>query len=196
MVAKHKPGKYMWKDPSTGYGLTAGGILFYDCNGVWVVGERKNGEIIYSDIGGRYTFEDTNIYACVARELAEETYLTCQLLPSQVERMSRTFDTVYLNGHDGRPVYMCILVPIHVENGHVYICDKDKQFHIGTLNLNPDAFDTARRRVISENPDAKSKYISEKLVCISFRDLKNPQNKKKFSQRLEKVLRLWKNDFR
>ena len=53
--------KYRWFD-GKGRQLTAGGILPYDDTGIWVIGEEDKSGITYTDAGGKYQFEDGDIY--------------------------------------------------------------------------------------------------------------------------------------
>src|SRR5271155_5670271 len=91
---KKKP---CWNDPVTGRHFSAGGILLYDAQGFYLVGETSNSGIVYSDIGGRYMPEDGNIWAAIRRELYEETYGVCDLLANEVIAYSKYLPLIILD---------------------------------------------------------------------------------------------------
>ena len=145
-----KKAKFRWHDPSTGYQLAAGGILFYDSNGIWIIGEiSPSSQIKYSDIGGKYTFEDGNIYSTISRELCEETYHTCELSTTEIEYLAEKEDKVYINGHLGLPSYMCLLVNM----------EKYKK-----IKFNPQMFLNSRNQIIQQNPTVPKFYYSSCML--------------------------------
>lgn len=177
--------KFKWRDPISGHALTAGGILFYDDQGVWVIGERDKNGIVYTDIGGRYAYEDGNIWAAIARELREETYGTCELFARDIINLSRLHSPVYVNGHDNRPVYVCLVVPLNSR-----ILAEQPYFA-----LDPANFSTCRQRTLMENPDVPEDYYCPcVLTKLSYEELKTPEVR--LSYRLKRVLKfstdLWK----
>jgi len=56
--------------------ISAGGLLFYDDQGIWVIKEQTPFGVFFNDPGGKYQFEDTNINICIIREFHEETYFS------------------------------------------------------------------------------------------------------------------------
>lgn len=169
----NKTKKYRWTEPTTGNQLTAGGILFFDDKGIWVVGERNKLGVVYTDIGGKYNFEDGTIFATIARELGEETYHSCSVSTQQIEKVAEVFPFVYVNGHQNLPVYACLVVPVTFINGVV---------------LDPKIFEERRQKIFSQNPFVqKEKYASLCLKYLTFEEIRkeNPN----LSFRLKRILR-------
>ena len=170
--------KFKWHDLSTGYTLTAGGILFYDDQGIWVIGEKDRSGIVYTDIGGRYTYEDGNIWVTISRELREETYGTCELFASEIVSLSKKHPPVYVNGHENRPVYMCLVIPI-VE----LMLESRKNFV-----LDPIMFNKQRNITLAENPDVPADYYCPcVLTKLSYEELADPRFR--LSYRLKRIMK-------
>lgn len=95
-----------------GLELAGAGVLLYDSDGVWLVGEEKgrNG-IRYTDPGGKYRCGDGHVFATAARELSEELYHSIQLTGAHIAYYSTLEKPIYVDGHDDKPVYVCY--PIH-----------------------------------------------------------------------------------
>jgi hypothetical protein len=170
--------KFKWHDPDTGYTLTAGGILFYDDQGMWLIGEKDKSGVVYTDIGGRYAYEDGNIWAAIARELREETYGLCEMFVSDVISLAKKYPPVYVNGHGNQPVYVCLTVPLTAVEG------LPKEHFL----LDPQLFDTQRRKTLSENPDVPVDYYSPcVLTKLTYDELKDKSYR--LSYRLKRILR-------
>lgn len=168
-----KSKKFRWVD-DYGRHLTAGGILPYDDDGVWVIGEQDKHGITYTDVGGKYQFEDGDIFKTIARELGEETYHLCDLSRTEIVGLYKknSHKTVYVNGHQNKPVYMCVVVPRSELNG----C------------LDNDKFVEERARVVTRNPDVPPEYYNS--VCIrhlTWDDINSGEFK--LSYRLKRILR-------
>jgi hypothetical protein len=133
--------------------LTAGGIIFIDDNGIWCIKEKEKGNIVCTDIGGKYTFEDCDIYTTISRELREETYNCCEISHKDILELSKICEKVYINGHTGRPVYLCLIVPIDKVN----IDFKNVPFQIN------------RQQTLLRNPTVPEEYYSSlDLVYVPF----------------------------
>lgn len=170
--------KYRWND-GQGRQLSAGGILPYDDDGIWVIGEKVKGEIIYTDIGGKYQYQDGDIYKTVAREFGEELYHSSNITREQVMEISKTSGPMYVNGHKNIPVYICYIVP--------YSFMKT----MGIV-LNPTLFLEHRAEVVRGNPFvSQDKYDSVVLTHIPFDKLVSMLAKEKsaISYRLRGVLK-------
>jgi hypothetical protein len=141
--------KDYWVDPKTGYHFTGGGILFFDDVGIWTVGEMQGGTIEYTDPGGRYNYNDCNIWGTIRRELWEETYGMCDLTTSQIESFTSGTDQpiVYVNGHTDQPVYLCIVARLPKN-----------------MVLREDEFIRRRDITVGQNPDTPPKNY--KTLCI------------------------------
>lgn len=176
------PGKKKWRwHDGEGKQLTAGGILPYDKDGFWVIGEIDKNKVVYTDIGGRYEIEDGDIYATISREIQEELYYTCEITRSQVIDLTKKNTPVYVNGHQSRPVYICY--PIHVQE--IYNVTKMNKF---PFLLNPDTFMKGRKRYIDGNPyTPKSVFKQVELKYIKFEDVQTFH--KHFSYRLKRILK-------
>jgi len=152
--------KPRWLDPTTGYQLSAGGILFYDDLGFWAVTERDSGNsMVYTDPGGRYTYEDGTIWATIAREVCEETYQLVQLTPHTVQKWAQTSQLSYVRDASGVPAYVCLLVHTTELKGEDAILD-------GTH------FALAREQILKQNPMVPpSYYKTQSLEYIEFRNV-------------------------
>lgn len=175
--------KYRWTDPKTGYKLYGAGIIFYDDNGIWVIGESKKNGVELTDMGGKYNVEDGNICATIARELSEETYHTCELTRSQVETLSRVYHKVYMLDQNKNPIYVCLIVPLSAVHNYG-VC------------LNPNRFLRSRRRTLNENPDVPKHWFNSLfLYYIGYDKLDSLMNNTvtdegyKLSYRLKSILR-------
>ena len=137
--------KFRWHD-GKGRQLTAGGLLPYDGLGVWLVGEQdRGGPVEWTDMGGRYEYEDGDIFKTIAREVGEELYHSAELLRRDIVYFSGRYPPVYVNGHQKLPVYICYPVPIAelLKKGFV---------------LDPELFEENRRTVLSSNPMVPKNY--------------------------------------
>jgi len=114
--------------------ITAGGVLFYNSEGIWVISEkcRKKGEdtIEYTDIGGRYHYDDIDIYQTISRELNEETYFSIEYKRSElieiIQKNKNAF--IYVNGGKfNKPTYKCYLIHTSTINKDISI----ENFNIG-----------------------------------------------------------------
>ena len=170
--------KFKWHDPDTNNVLTAGGILFYDDSGVWVIGEKDKNGIVYTDIGGKYTYEDGNIWATIARELREETYGLCEIFVREIISLAKRYPPVYVNGHDNRPVYVCLVVPLRALN----------LFSREYFVLDPNLFAVQRKKTLDENPDVPVDFYSPCILTkLSYEELRNPLFR--LSYRLKRILK-------
>jgi len=101
-----KKNKECWYDPDKNANISAGGLLIYNDEGVWLIKEMKKNKINYTDPGGRYRFEDCHIHNCIIREFNEETYFSFNL---SLDVKSIFDDCVYVYSY-GKPVYMCYMI--------------------------------------------------------------------------------------
>jgi hypothetical protein len=175
--------KFRWLEPGTRRQISAGGVLFHDDFGVWVIGEMKTNRLEYTDPGGKYQFEDGDIYATMAREIGEETYHTIEISSSTLRALSHMSKILYVNdNNDNKPIYMCMLV-------HVKLLINRR------IDPDPQKFLQARRRILKENPTIPPyHYAARSLKYIPFSDLIKYTN---LSYRLKRVCQLvnyFKND--
>jgi hypothetical protein len=162
--------KFRWRCPD-GNEYAAGGIVFYDEEGLWVVAEVSRMGLEYTDIGGKYVFEDCNVWEAIRRELYEETYGTIDVTTSTIRAASET--SVKMMDGKGNPHYICIVAPTSI---------------LGTQLPDPDAFDVARMQVLKENPHvAITQYKQVKLVKLPFDKLRGGEDVV-FSVRLKTML--------
>ena len=170
--ARKTPVKFRWHD-GEGRKLSAGGILPYDKGGVWVIREKNkdNSKITeVTDMGGKYQFEDCDIFGTAAREFCEELYYSTLISRDDVELFSHT--PVYINGHDRRPAYVCYLIGV-------------EELEACGAFLSIDAFDRKRQAALKSNPNVPSSYFSSlSLEYILYEDLFYH----KLSYRLKKIL--------
>jgi hypothetical protein len=172
--SKNMKKKFKWHDEK-GRQLTAGGLLPYDDKGIWVIAEKKtkDGSLEWTDTGGKYKFEDCDIYTTISREVSEELYYSAILTRDAILKIKETHTPVYVNGHQSSPVYICYIV--HIDNLQKY-----------GLNLDRELFMEYRKRAILSNPDVPSEYYSSiDLKHLSFDSLKNYP----LSYRLKRILK-------
>jgi len=169
--------RFRWK-PTKDVALTAGGLLPYDKDGIWVIEEhskRKPDQLEYTDLGGRYHFDDGDIYATIAREFNEEVYYSAEITRKQVLKISEISETIHIDGYQKKPVYACVLAPV--------FCLESMG-----IKMNPKQFLIRREIVLRQNPDVpKSYYRPLKLEYISHADIAN--NLYTLSNRLKCILK-------
>lgn len=140
-----KYNKHKYHHPD-GKKLAAGGICFFEetteGKGLWLIEEYDNygDKKIYTDFGGKYDYNDGDIFATISREFREESYNTVEIT-YQTIKDTPTDAHVYIDGYDGYPVYMCIVMHINCFG----------------IQFNSDKIKEAREKVVQANP-----YISEK----------------------------------
>ena len=193
---KHRPlqpKKFTWRDPKTGHSFAAGGILFYDDEGVWTVGEMEKGEVVYTDIGGKYTFEDGNIYATISRELREETYGVCEIFAKDIEELCQTYPPVYINGNHAVPVYLCLVLPIPEQTQKLTLLHAPKrpvpvqapEPKLERVDLDPLLFEQERQKTLRDNPFVPEDfYRTMSLTKIPFDKLASSR----LSYRLRRII--------
>nr|QBK86520.1 MAG: hypothetical protein LCMAC102_03150 [Marseillevirus LCMAC102] len=183
-TSKYKK-KFKWDD-SNGRHLTAGGLLPYDENGIWVIGEhQKNGTLEWTDPGGKYKFEDCDIYTTISREFCEELYHSAELTRSQVIKFASHNSPIYVNGSCNRPVYICYVIPL-------------TELQEEGIHMNPVLFAQYRCNALRSNPDVpRDFYSSIELRHINFTELaqelydnhKSKTSSFILSYRLKRILR-------
>lgn len=154
-----------WYDSVLKKRFTAGGILFYDEEGIYVVDEARG----YSDFGGRYAYEDGSIWATIRRELYEETFGGCDLLVKDIEDMVGMVVTI--DGDAGVGLYIrgrgyalnlaknqkSSCIPLHEKSeNNSYICLIVPVLAIGreVLDNAVDMCEERRKKFIEDNPMA------------------------------------------
>lgn len=156
--------KYRWHD-NKGRRLSGGGLLIYDSEGVWFVGEKKNNSIVFTDPGGKYRFEDCDIFTTVAREVMEELYNTVQVTGAHIESISEKEDPIYVHDHLGRPTYVCFLVEVETFE------------KLTNSRLEPDRFLRSRTKTLCHNPEVpEDKYNTVSLVKMPFHEIADYMN--------------------
>lgn len=163
--------KFRWNDGNGRY-LSAGGILPYNEEGFWVILERRGmGKIEWSDIGGKYEFEDCDIWATIAREFGEELYQSASLSRSAVKSFSKESKIVYINGYKKLPVYIGLCVHIDI---------------MGVV-FSPEKFLKKRNKTLIANGNLpEACYPSIQLQFIKYTDIEKEWDC--MSYRLKKVL--------
>jgi hypothetical protein len=140
--------------------LAGAGVLLYDSEGIWLVGEEKGrSEIKYTDPGGKYRCGDQHIFATAARELTEELYHTVQLTGAHIAYYSTLEKPIYVDGHDGKPVYICY--PIHTS-----------ELSKMGAKVSPADFLTAREYTLKRNSKApRSTYPAVELKKFGYSEI-------------------------
>lgn len=105
--------KIKFKCQMNGCRLTAGGIFFYDkvnhIKGLWLLKEKDKNEEVYTDFGGKYDYNDGDIYATISREFREETFNTEEISYKKIVKVPHDHH-IYIKGFDDRPIYLCMAV--------------------------------------------------------------------------------------
>lgn len=180
-----KAKKHSYND-GHGRNLTAGGILFYDDNGLYLISEDKRAQgrnvLEFTDFGGRYSRDDGDIYQTIVRELAEESYLSICITRQTLLMMLYVDDkftefnpnasSAYVHGHNREPVYVCYLV--HASHAAEF-----------GVSLNSDVFQDGREYTLAHNPDAGDYYKISGLHHISYEKLPEVR----LSHRLKRIIR-------
>ena len=168
--------KCRWND-NYGNKLSAGGILFYDDKGIWTVGEKNSkDEIVYSDPGGKYNYEDCDILKTIVRELSEETYNTIEITRLQLKKVieENNISPIYVYAN-GKATYICYVIPISLMKNIFFDYEK---------------FRIERDVTITHNPQMKTKYIVHEIRHITYEELKNEDVPLSF--RLKRIITLHK----
>lgn len=175
MMRKKPPTKIKWIDEE-GRTLYAGGIIFTDTldgdEGIWTIIERDSSGYVHTDIGGRYDFNDGDIYATIARELREELYNCVELKYSTIKSLPKE-SRIYTFGHQDRPVYLCMIVSASA---------------MGLKDILPNInIKKAREDIIIHNPDIPENWY--RTIDIHFLPFKNIKNKScAISRRLAEII--------
>ncbi|HSA76270.1 MAG TPA: hypothetical protein VLE02_01875 [Nitrosarchaeum sp.] len=167
------------------YTVSGGGLIIYDNIGIYCIKERKKDYDVYNDVGGKYQFEDGDIFATIAREFAEETYYTCEITRKCVVELleKEGVKQIYLNNPESHPVYLCVIVPN-------ILLAKD-------LRIDANKFKEARTKVLENNPTVPTSYYNSLEIChVPFTYLKSHiTDHTKINFRLSSILKLWLPDF-
>ena len=154
--------KLRWSDDE-GRKLYAGGIVLTDTvnekEGLWTLVEKDNAGLVHGDIGGRYDFNDGDIYATIAREFREELYNTAEIPYSVLVNLPPETH-IYTYGHQLVPVYLCIVTSAE---------------SVGLKNkLEKIDVESAKQRVVQQNPEVPSSwYRTIGFKFITFEDIKS-----------------------
>lgn len=144
--------KYKYFSPD-GAKLAAGGIFFYEeingVKGIWLLKEKEefsnyedesDEKIIYTDFGGKYDYNDGDIYATISREFREETYNNYEITYKKIKSLPDDCK-ISVEGYDGKiPVYVCFACHISFvieNNGESFSSDKIKRSRIEVERTNP-----------------------------------------------------------
>lgn len=171
--------KFLWHD-GNGRRLTAGGLVPYNEKGIWLVAERgkKADNITWTDMGGRYMYDDCDIFKTIAREVGEEIYHSSELLRRDILKIAENNKPIYVNGHRGFPVYIA------------YPATTDELKNYGFV-LNPSLFDTNRVEALKSNPDVPPEYyVTVKLKFFTWNEIFGVTTKHpKLSYRIKRILK-------
>lgn len=171
--------KYKYNAPD-GKKLAAGGILFFEQTtsgkGIWVVEEDEISSFVYTDFGGKYDHNDGDIFATISREFREETCNTREILYRDIKNLPPVHH-VYIDGYDGKPVYLCVVV------------------HMNHFNMTFDSKEikTEREKIIETNPTIPEKwYRTNDVKFLLLKDIS--KGKYQLSKRLTAILKSLSTD--
>jgi hypothetical protein len=141
----HGRNRSRFLDPDTEYLLAGAGILLLDKIsdelGFWVSTELDHeGNLKYTDFGGKYDYNDGDIYATITREFREETYNTREI-PFKVAKQIPKSQHVYICGWTPKPQYLCVILDVRGNKDYVdYVPDDDeiKEARVKILKTNPN----------------------------------------------------------
>lgn len=159
--------KVYWTDPLTKKSYHAGGILFYNQDGFYAVKDVNRQMCIeYNDFGGKFVYEDMNIYGTIARELCEKSYQLCQLVPEFVRRLSLIFPPFDLNDEPERYYSLCVDL-------NDKLLEEEKQSSSSCIvKFDSDKFSQAKKTIIEECGNFKGRLFRE-LEFIKFDEAYN-----------------------
>ncbi len=173
---RHKK-RYRWSD-GEGRALSAGGILVHDQSGLWLLEETDRGKLTLSDFGGKYSLDDGDIFATIAREFSEELYHSSELTRRQVESLYSRVPHFYLRDSIGEDTYLCLLVSV------------TELARLG-VKLSPKAFDARHIEVLKGNPGVPlSDFPSVSLKYFPLSQIHKMMNNKSIylGSRVTKIL--------
>jgi len=168
--------KLRWTDDQK-RNLYAGGILLTDKidekEGFWIIAEHDLlNRLVYTDIGGRYDYNDGDIFGTITREFREETYNQTQILYKDV--IKSDLMRIYIKGYNKAPVYLCIVAPI-------------EKLGLNREDLQNIDIQQARNKIIKSNQNIPEKwYRTREFKFISLEDIKNDVFL--ISKRLQEIL--------
>ena len=132
--------------------LTAGGIFFYEeingKKGLWLLKEDD-----YTDFGGKYDYNDGDIYATISREFREEVLNTQEISYKDIKSIPANHH-IYINGYDAHPVYLCVIVHIDRFN----------------IKLDSDLIRTEKQKVLKANPKVPRDWYKTEDVNFVYLD--------------------------
>ena len=163
-----------------GHQLTGGGVFIYDDEGIWAVGEQMKRSIIFTDIGGKYVYQDGDIYQTIAREFNEETYHCDEVSRRKIIDLIETGkgQVLSLSNNQNRPVYISVAI---------HITDLD-------IQIDPKLFLSCRELVLKSNPDVPiGLYKSVELRHFKFSEIEQLIRQNTFSSRFVTLFKLFKN---
>lgn len=159
--------------------IAAAGILVCDKQdnekGIWVLIEksRRGSGIEYTDMGGKYDYNDCHPSVTIHREFGEEVFHTAEISVSEVRKLMSNETSIYLWP---RGKYMCLIV-----NRKDLPCP---------IELNDANVREARKSALNNNPMTDSNmYRTEGIKFIPFSKLKEPEILNNISYRLMNILR-------
>lgn len=168
-----KSNKQCWLD-SNGRKFSAGGILIGDAEGLYLVGEVEKGVVSYGDIGGRYMFEDCNIWATIRRELYEETYGIVDVLVKDIKGMVGN-NLITIDSHGSTLKSFNYTIPPAPGCGYSYMCMVVHSDRVPAIYeaLNEKTFTHNREITISESSVPEHLYTPIHIRKIRYADLKS-----------------------
>ncbi len=178
-----------WVDPKTGIHIAGAGILITETRppglggfGVWLVEEisrKTSAGIEYSDIGGKYDWNDAHPASTIQREFGEEVYFT--------DELSRKKILEFMNNDQNQ--YTSEEAFVHVtSNGHYLCLVLDRKF-LPSVQLSDANVKEARLKVLRENPSTQpNMFRTVGLRWFSETDLVAEHQKKHIAQRVRHVL--------
>lgn len=131
--------------------IYAGGLLIYDSSGIWVLKEYYKGGYKLSDPGGKYAYQDCNIYVTIAREFCEETYFAFPVTFGELKTLvdtNKATSVFVCNDPDSNPTYLCLLV------------NKTDLPSLSNIQLDTSEFINHRTQALKENPRVPEQYYS------------------------------------
>lgn len=159
--------KFFWQDCEKKFGcrgeFLAGGILFYDDNGIWAIVEGKQKGIgnkieEHTDFGGKYSFEDGHIMRCISRELEEESFGMLEIKTSELIKLSKN-------------IVKGFVTDCFISGFHQYYCLVVHTDRFPHLKFDANKFLKLRKKVVQENSVDSVHYTSLRIEYIKFVDM-------------------------
>lgn len=171
---KEKP---IWIDPVTKCSFSAGGILIYDDEGFYLVGEESKGGVSYSDLGGKFNPEDGSIWTTIRRELHEESYGIVDVYVDEIKELTKKGVLVSVEPIGSSLHGKLLKEATQVVRSHSYLCLVVHAKHSHRLQtliqqcIETDEYEKRRIEFLDRVVAPQKLYIPLHIRKVNYQDL-------------------------